>query len=79
MFIMKRALLILPLLAMFPSCETTGNPREGGLFGWSQDKADVRIEERQSILSGIESDNDRLARENRALKAKRDRLRRQTN
>lgn len=27
------------------ACETTGNPREGGLFGWSQKKADARQEE----------------------------------
>lgn len=76
---MKKILCLLPLLAFFPSCETTGDPREGGLFGWSQDKADVRIEERRSILDGIESDNVRLSRQNQALKAKRDRLRRQVN
>ncbi len=27
-------------------CQTTGNPREGGLFGWSEEKA----RERQSVL-----------------------------
>jgi len=27
------------LLASLPGCATTGNPREGGLFGWSESKA----------------------------------------
>jgi septal ring factor EnvC (AmiA/AmiB activator) len=30
---------------MVSACETTGNPREGGLFGWSHKKADERQQE----------------------------------
>ena len=33
------------LLALQAACETTGNPREGGLVGWSQRKADERRDE----------------------------------
>ena len=35
------------------SCETTGNPREGGIF-WSEKKAQDRLDERQSHLDNIQ-------------------------
>jgi hypothetical protein len=34
------------------SCETTGNPREGGIF-WSERKAQDRLDERQDHLDSI--------------------------
>lgn len=34
------------------SCETTGNPREGGIF-WSEKKADKRLQDRQDHLDDI--------------------------
>jgi hypothetical protein len=33
-------------------CETTGDPTQGGLFGWSQKKADERLAEREQTLAG---------------------------
>ncbi|MEI6673951.1 MAG: hypothetical protein WCO57_02115 [Verrucomicrobiota bacterium] len=35
------------------SCETTGNPREGGIF-WSEQKAQGRLAERQNTLEHVE-------------------------
>ncbi|MCG8671731.1 MAG: hypothetical protein MI867_20165 [Pseudomonadales bacterium] len=31
------------LLLALSSCKTTGDPTQGGLFGWSRDKADQRL------------------------------------
>jgi hypothetical protein len=36
-------------------CETTGNPREGGLFGWSEAKARQRQAERRSEVAAAEA------------------------
>jgi hypothetical protein len=50
------------------SCETTGNPREGGIF-WSEKKAQDRLDERQNKLDDlhgqtrkVESDSARTQR-----------------
>lgn len=56
-------LLAALLVALLGGCETTGNPRDGGLFGWSQQKAD----ERQAAL-----ESERAAAERqRALESER--------
>lgn len=47
-------LLCLPFLLC--SCETTGDPNQGGLFGWSSSKADQRLEDKRSTLNAIEND-----------------------
>jgi len=36
------------LLTVIAACETTGNPREGGLFGWSEAKAQERQAEKRA-------------------------------
>lgn len=36
--------------ALLTSCETTGDPTQGGLFGWSETKAKQRIAEREVAL-----------------------------
>ena len=52
---MKSAILLcLPFLLC--SCETTGDPNQGGLFGWSSSKADQRLEQKQATLNALESD-----------------------
>ncbi len=56
------------------SCETTGDPTQGGLFGWSQTKADYRIEERENTLRNLRSDNYRQQQRKSSLQAQRDRL-----
>jgi hypothetical protein len=58
---MKKELLLaaaaLPLL--LSSCETTGDPNQGGLFGWSQSQADDRLDQRRATLSSLQSDTSR--------------------
>jgi chromosome segregation ATPase len=49
------ALSVMALLAASLGCQTTGNPREGGLFGWSSDKAQQRLDQRQQNLSQLKS------------------------
>lgn len=48
-------------LAALTACETTGDPRQGGLFGWSESKARERQAQRQTRVAGAETE---LAREN---------------
>ena len=51
-------LTFLPLAAtlILTSCETTGDPNQGGLFGWSQGKANVRSATLQQHLQTVDSD-----------------------
>ena len=51
---MLRPLLNALLVFSLCSCATTGDPSQGGLFGWSQSKADVRIESRSCELFALE-------------------------
>jgi hypothetical protein len=53
------AMKLLPFLCLpfiICSCETTGDPNQGGLFGWSSKKADQRLIQRQTTLDGLEQD-----------------------
>lgn len=50
-------LLTLGAISLLTSCETTGDPNQGGLFGWSQGKADQRIEERERHLEYLDREN----------------------
>ncbi len=45
---------------LLTGCATTGDPQQGGLFGWSEAKARDRQQERQNRVAGEEAD---LARE----------------
>lgn len=51
------------------SCETTGDPTQGGLFGWSQNKANYRIDERRNTLDSLERDNYRQQRRSENLQS----------
>jgi uncharacterized protein YdcH (DUF465 family) len=42
----ERLIVSITLSTLLTGCQTTGNPREGGLFGWSEEKA----RERQAVL-----------------------------
>jgi hypothetical protein len=42
---------------LLTSCETTGDPNAGGLFGWSQSKANYRLQEREQRLNQLERSN----------------------
>ena len=46
-----RLLLLVCCCAGLCGCQTTGDPTQGGLFGWSQKKADARLAEREETLS----------------------------
>ena len=56
---MKTTLILSTLAAslLLTSCETTGDPNQGGLFGWSQGKANQRIAAREQHLSDLERAN----------------------
>jgi len=45
---LRAALGAVAILATLSACETTGNPREGGLFGWSEHKAQDRQAQMES-------------------------------
>ena len=50
---MKRCLLpVITLASLFitTGCETTGDPTQGGLFGWSENKAKQRQDELRDVL-----------------------------
>lgn len=64
-------LLLLPLV--LSSCETTGDPNQGGLFGWSSSKADQRLEQRRNTLNAIQSDTDQQRQRSRRLESQADR------
>lgn len=75
---MKTIILISSVAAglLLTSCaETTGNPREGGLFGWSREKAEWRLQDRRDAAAQINADTQRVDAENRRLRRTRDNLR----
>jgi hypothetical protein len=61
MFAMNRRLSSLSLLSLsafvfLTACETTGDPTQGGLFGWSESKAKTR---QVALHSALELEEDR--------------------
>jgi hypothetical protein len=48
--------LLLPCVMLLAACETTGNPREGGLFGWSEAKARERQAARRQQVAAAEGE-----------------------
>ena len=63
-------LLSLGTALLLSSCETTGDPSQGGLFGWSQGKADQRSAALQQQLQSVDSDNAYQQGRSRALEQK---------
>lgn len=53
---------------MFTACETTGNPREGGIF-WSEGKAKERLAVREDHLTDIRRDTARVEKKNAGLES----------
>jgi hypothetical protein len=51
---MKRSILLAAIasssILINTGCETTGDPTQGGLFGWSETKAKVRQDELRDVL-----------------------------
>ncbi|MFV1995512.1 MAG: hypothetical protein ACC661_08745 [Verrucomicrobiales bacterium] len=63
------AALSLVGMALLSSCQTTGDPTQGGLFGWSESKAQHRIYQQERYLQDTEADTARVQRDNRALES----------
>lgn len=67
----RKITLLLPVMLgaslFLTGCETTGDPRQGGLFGWSETKAQGRIQEREDTLNAVNSDTDYQRRRSRRL------------
>jgi hypothetical protein len=51
------------------SCATTGDPRQGGLFGWSEPQAQDRLAQRQGTLNAIENDTARQRAQSQRLQS----------
>ena len=63
---MKSILLALPVAALvLVGCETTGDPQQGGLFGWSEGKARTRSAALEQALY-VEDDRTATARDSRS-------------
>jgi len=69
--------LVTPILifASLSACQTTGNPKEGGLFGWSEEKAKLRAEslaqrrkQLNTELKSLQNQNKQLDKEATELK-----------
>ena len=54
---MKHLFLLLLAAASLSSCAQTGDPNQGGLFGWSQGMANDRISAREQHLAELERQN----------------------
>jgi hypothetical protein len=68
-------LILLTSMMCLVGCETTGDPAQGGLFGWSQSKADQRVYEKQRELYRVQADNNRQQQRSSALRSSYDSLR----
>lgn len=71
------SLLLIAASVVLVSCETTGDPNQGGLFQWSQAKANDRIEVRERHLDNVEADTDYQRRRSESLEARQDRKERE--
>jgi hypothetical protein len=54
---MKHLCIALLAAASLSSCAQTGDPNQGGLFGWSQGMANDRLAVREQHLRELERDN----------------------
>ena len=54
--VLTAAFLLAVCLLTLPACETTGDPKQGGLFGWSETKAQQRIEQKEQQKSTLEQE-----------------------
>lgn len=60
------AALFLPLLA---ACTTTGDPQQGGLFGWSERKAQTRQEDMHEEIASQQETTQEQAEEHQYLRS----------
>jgi hypothetical protein len=68
---MQRLIILsLGTTLLLTSCETTGDPSQGGLFGWSQSKAEDRSTALKQQLNAVDSDTAYQQGRSRALEQK---------
>jgi hypothetical protein len=67
---MKNTLLLILAASSLSSCTMTGDPSEGGLFGWSENMHHERVAVRQNTLRSIEDDTASRNAEARAIQRK---------
>lgn len=60
-------ILLLVVVHAFAGCETTGDPRQGGIF-WSERKAQDRLQAKKEELREIEDDTARVQRRSGSTK-----------
>lgn len=78
MKILRASVLFAAALALV-SCETTGDPSRGGLFGWSEGKAHQDTVAMRRHLDDVEADNAYQQGRRRALEEKAARKQRELN
>lgn len=62
--------LLISFFALFLfGCQTTGDPNQGGLFGWDEKKAQQRQSEREYQVACEKADYDKTMEEQRRLEA----------
>lgn len=67
---MKRSIFLVILgMSALTSCQTTGDPSQGGLFGWSRPQADERIYQRERRLDHLDQDTAYQRRRSRELES----------
>ena len=66
-------LLALGSSLLLASCETTGDPSQGGLFGWSEGKAQGRSAAMQQHLEDVNADTAYQRSRSRALEQQKSR------
>ncbi len=60
------------VVLLFVGCETTGDPTQGGLFGWSETKARERQAQKQSRNASVEAELTRENAQGAALQSRED-------
>jgi len=62
-----RAVFSFLIVAILSACQTTGDPREGGLYGWSEEKAKQRAESLAQRRKQLNSELQSLQNSNKQL------------
>lgn len=68
---MKHLFLCLLIASSCSSCAMTGDPSEGGLFGWSQSMSNERISAREQYNRSLQADTAAKRAEVRRLEGQR--------
>lgn len=69
-----QVILAVSSLAALNSCATTGDPTQGGLFGWSENKARGRQADLENRLDEVQQDTEQQQARSRRLERRRDQL-----